>query len=31
MELERLMAGDVAELATAYKVLARAVERGGEA
>jgi hypothetical protein len=30
-ELERLMARDVAELAEGFKVLASAVERGGEA
>jgi hypothetical protein len=29
--LEALMADDVAELADAYKMMARAVERGGEA
>jgi hypothetical protein len=30
-ELERLMSDDIAELAHAYKMMARAVERGGEA
>jgi hypothetical protein len=29
-ELERLMTADIAELAEAFKLLARAVERGGE-
>jgi hypothetical protein len=31
IEAERLIAVDVAELADAYKLLAKAVERGGEA
>ncbi len=31
VELDRLMFADVAELASAYKMLARAVERGGDA
>jgi hypothetical protein len=30
-ELERLMADDVAKLAESFKVMARAVKRGGEA